>query len=648
MRERTRFKGSSRANPCPVCGGNHKCSIGTDGLIACGRRQGEQPDFVHLGAAQKDPQYHLYRREGDPVLEERQREYEASKPKVHFANGRAHNWHDLAAKYQAALTPTRRDELAADLGVPADVLSILQVGFKEDEDCWTFPERDGTGRIVGINRRWKDAQKKLMAGGSRGLYIPPAWRERGGTIFCPEGASNTLAMWAMGLSAVGRPNNRAAVADLALQLSDLPNEQNIVIVGDFDAKRTGEWPGRDGACQVAGELSVKLNRSVLWTLPPLGKDVREWLSSQDFDRSISDAWHVCGEGLEGALRKSARPPLDPESFPFPDYIGGNGNDSECEGVPERWKIVACSELEKRPDEERWVWEGCIARGLITQFNALFKVGKTTLLAHLLRCLEDGGMFCGRPCHAAKILYVTEEPDDNWVDRRDELGLNDHIHFIRNPFLTKPPKKDWLRFIAYIIGQVRHESYDLVVFDTISNLWPVKDENNSCEVQEALMPLRGLPGTTALLLVHHIRKSDGSEGTAGRGTSAFGGYVDIILEIRRYNASEKKDTRRTLTGYGRPKSVPQEDVLRLDETGYVLDGDKSTVQTKELVPLLERLIPQGEPGSSKTELLDAIKEERGSGVRHELLVAALKQGIDEGRWAQAGKKPKRYFRPAKEE
>lgn len=336
----------------------------------------------------------------------------------------------------------------------------------------------------------------------------------------------------------------------------------------------------------------------------------------------------------------------PSIVPVPSYIGGNRNDSRGGGVPERWKVVRCSELQKRPDAERWIWEGCIARGQITQLNALFKVGKTTLLAHLIRALGADGMFCGRPCKRAKILYVTEEGDDNWVDRRDELGLEDHIHFIRNPFLTKPSKREWLAFVEYIRQQVHSHGYDVVVFDTISNLWHVRDENNSCEVQEALMPLRSLPDTTALVIVHHLRKSDGAEGTAGRGSSAFGGYVDIILEIRRFNASEKGDNRRTLSGYGRPKSVPQEIVLSLSENGYELDGDKSEVLSRDLIPLLERLIPSDPARITRNELRDGIRDERSSGVKEEVFLAALRQGIDEGRWKQEGQRPIKYYREGK--
>jgi hypothetical protein len=117
-----KFKAVGKGNPCPVCGGKHKCSLGNDGLILCGRRDEEQPGFVHLGAAKKDPQFHLYRRVDDPVLQERARE------KTHKSNGQALGWQQLAAEYQVALTPARRDELAADLGILADALGVLQVG----------------------------------------------------------------------------------------------------------------------------------------------------------------------------------------------------------------------------------------------------------------------------------------------------------------------------------------------------------------------------------------------------------------------------------------------------------------------------------------------------------------------------------------
>jgi hypothetical protein len=329
-------------------------------------------------------------------------------------------------------------------------------------------------------------------------------------------------------------------------------------------------------------------------------------------------------------------------------MDGNGNDQNEQGLPERWKIVRCSDLRKKPDDERWIVEGCIARGQITQLNALFKAGKSTFLAHLFRALETGEKFCGMNCKPAKILVVTEECEDQWAERRDDLGLGDHIHFIRQPFLGKPTKKEWRDFLNYLLDKVKQEGYDLLVFDTISDLWPIVDENSNAEVQAALKPLRAFPDTTGITVVHHIRKADGPEGTGGRGGSAFQGFVDVILEIRRYNAQDKKDTRRTLTGYGRPKGVPAELVLRLDEGGYQLEGDRPAVQAKELSALLEDIIPRQPPGISRDELQEAIRERNGAGVRNQILTAALDQGLKDGRWESAGKRPVRYYRSARPE
>src|SRR5262245_35813545 len=71
MTNTTKLKGVSRARPCPVCGGDHKCSVGTDGVILCGRRQGPRPGFVDLGPCQGDPTWNIYRHEGDPRQDDR-------------------------------------------------------------------------------------------------------------------------------------------------------------------------------------------------------------------------------------------------------------------------------------------------------------------------------------------------------------------------------------------------------------------------------------------------------------------------------------------------------------------------------------------------------------------------------------------------
>jgi hypothetical protein len=164
------------------------------------------------------------------------------------------------------LTEERRAELAAALGLPeASLAAIRLLGFNEEDPfgpCWTFPEVDGNGRVVGINRRRRDSRKKAMDSGHRGLTVPDGWQEREGPVLLVEGPSDVLGATAMGLAAIGRPSNTGGVEHLTALLQGLPADRQVIVVGEWDPKPDGKWPGKDGAVKVAGELTEKLHRPV--------------------------------------------------------------------------------------------------------------------------------------------------------------------------------------------------------------------------------------------------------------------------------------------------------------------------------------------------------------------------------------------------
>src|SRR5215471_676043 len=208
--------------------------------------------------------------------------------------------------------------------------------------------------------------------------------------------------------------------------------------------------------------------------------------------------------------------------------------------------VPASRLVRADPSAGWLWNGYVHRGEVTLLSALWKAGKTTLLAHLLRALESGGDFCGRRAVPCRVLYVAEESESRWAQRRDAVGIADHVEFLIRPFAGRPQAAEWAGLIAYLKRLTAERGYDVLVCDTLANLWPVRDENDAARVQECLMPLHGLTASAALLLVHHIRKSDGPEATAARGSGALSAFVDTILELRRYNAGDRGDHRRVLT------------------------------------------------------------------------------------------------------
>jgi hypothetical protein len=281
-----------------------------------------------------------------------------------------------------------------------------------------------------------------------------------------------------------------------------------------------------------------------------------------------------------------------------------------------------------------LWQGILVPGEIALLSALWKAGKTTLLAHLLRAMELGGVFCGLRLSAAKVLYVTEESENRWVDRREKLKLGNHVHFLIRPFKGKPSWPDWSVFLKYLAALCDELQPGLLVLDTLSNLWPVRDENNAAEVTEALMPLHDINGRVAQALMHHLAKRDGSQATASRGSGALTAFVDTIIELRRFSPENPTDRRRVLTGYSRSDETPQELVIELTEEGrYVACGDRKHVVEKDLSTAIARLLPSIGPGMSCEQILK--KWTDGTKPRKKRLLEALRTGAKDGGWHSEG-------------
>jgi hypothetical protein len=331
-----------------------------------------------------------------------------------------------------------------------------------------------------------------------------------------------------------------------------------------------------------------------------------------------------------------------DSVPTPE----SRNENRIEGAPRRaFTVKYASELRSVDPDLSFIWEGYLRVHGITLFSALWKAGKTTLLAHLLKALESDGFFCGLRVRKGRVLYVTEEHESVWAERRDLLGLKDHIRFVLQPFAQKPTMDQWVAFLKALQTYLREEPAELVVFDTIVNLWPVKDENDAARVQEAIMPLRAVADNLAFLLVHHLRKSDGTEATGSRGSGALPAFADTLLELRRYNAADRNDRRRVLTAYARQKTTDEMVVeLHPEQTTddgevlppcYVALGDRQKVSLDSITATLALVLPVTEPGVNHDQILDAWPEGEPKPGRSDLL-SCLKKGTEEGLWRRSGR------------
>ena len=221
----------------------------------------------------------------------------------------------------------RMPALAVSLGVSCASLQLLHVGYAEigSSWCYTFPERNARGWIIGINRRLEtpiNGKNKLFCrGGRRGLTYIDDWHKSHGPIFLVEGGSDCAAAISLGLCVVGRPSNVGGI-EILIQLLR-PHRRKIVVLGENDhkAKITVQqknphheascegcmacWPGKAGAIQTARALSSKLHRQVRVMFPP-----RQYKDLRDYVASLHLNWKDLQEGISyGATLKAGHFPI---------------------------------------------------------------------------------------------------------------------------------------------------------------------------------------------------------------------------------------------------------------------------------------------------------------------------------------------------
>lgn len=349
--------------------------------------------------------------------------------------------------------------------------------------------------------------------------------------------------------------------------------------------------------------------------------------------------------LSGFSMKFGTPDGEPV-YPFRDLTPDDGKEIPEGDTPESRGFKWSSELNGQPEDREWIWKGYIAPGDVTLFSALFKAGKTTLLSHLLKSLDGSqSQFLGQEVKPSRVLYVTEEAEHHWARRRDALMIGNHVGWQCQPFRARPNMAEWKKWMNETMEKVRKNRFDLVVIDTLSKMWPVREENNAGEVDEALLPLWSITKDSgaAVLLIHHARKSGGEQFVSARGSGALSGFVDLVMEFSRASDNQK-DTRRVLKAVGRNgDDIPASVMCELRNGQYVGlgDPDDPQVRTAGTGPawkgILRTVLDNYPDGWATYEQLQvALKEANGGkGVRKADLIAAIGGWYEDGEVERQG-------------
>ena len=164
-----------------------------------------------------------------------------------------------------------------------------------------------------------------------------------------------------------------------------------------------------------------------------------------------------------------------------------------------------------------------------------------------------------------------------AERCREIGIGDHVAWFVRPFPSRPTMAQWIAFLKEIRHDVSDIGAGLVVVDTLAKHLPLRDENHATEVESALQPLWQLTAQdVGLLCVHHSRKVLAEDGTSARGSMAFNGHFEILLELIRAD-NTPGNCQRILKGMSRLKHVPEELVMELVDGRYRAMGNQAEVE-----------------------------------------------------------------------
>jgi hypothetical protein len=236
-----------------------------------------------------------------------------------------------------------------------------------------------------------------------------------------------------------------------------------------------------------------------------------------------------------------------------------------------WICEAVSESPK------WLIPGLLAAGAVTELSGKPKMGKSNLAWAITRAITSSGDFLGQKVRRGRVVYLTEESNRSLAEVLGRNGLSDNedvdvlLRGDRGVF-----NKPWPELAEKAIEYALWQTASLLVIDTLSVFTGVDDENDAAQATRAFAPLNlAAQSGLAVLYTRHDRKSGGAVGDSGRGSSAYAGAADNLLQLTRADSGSHPN-RRVIRTLGRFDDVPSQLIIELENGEYVFRGTDLSV------------------------------------------------------------------------
>jgi hypothetical protein len=254
-----------------------------------------------------------------------------------------------------------------------------------------------------------------------------------------------------------------------------------------------------------------------------------------------------------------------------------------DSTPINLPFRTAAEIEvETPAEVDGVARPWVGAGASTEFDGKVKLaGKTTFTLHLVRAVVNGAAFMGQPTRKTAVVYLTEQNPISAREAMKRAGLLGRGDFVVLYF-KDIGNFQWSSVAHAAVEECKRRNAKLLVVDTLTQFAGIAGdgENNAGDALAAMRPLQHAAAEgISVLVTRHERKSGGTVGDSGRGSSAYGGAVDIVLSLRRPEGSHKRNVR-LLQALSRFDETPPEQLIELTDNGYRSLGEPGDVAIEQ--------------------------------------------------------------------
>ncbi len=265
----------------------------------------------------------------------------------------------------------------------------------------------------------------------------------------------------------------------------------------------------------------------------------------------------CG-GVEGKLPHAALCDSCAAEWLAERQAGGRGEAPEADAAAIRF-LSAAEIRASTPVEPAWILDGYLAPYCVTLEVGRPKVGKSRKAAGIARaCSRGASSFAGRALRGGPVVWISEESAPTLAHK---LPDTDRLRILTRE--NAWPRPEWPALVAAGTAECKRIGAELLIVDTVpywAALPPEREKDSGAAILVMQALLAAASEGIAVYALAHTRKGGGEDGEAVRGSSAFAGAVDIIVELERV---PDQPHQRALLALSRFPSTPGTLVIELD-------------------------------------------------------------------------------------